>query len=490
MKHFTLFSFLGLLAFGSMPKAYCDDFKPIHFEPSVYISYDETSIKLRATYYGSGKIAPHQKLYVKFLALGKRPETQEGIMGIPVVAAYDENEVPIAVSTEMETDDKGRVEIYASLKPGRYQLVVSYDGLKGTGWQPMRIPLKFADYSSPCIIRPVIHTEKSKKLYKSGAEIPMYITYDSSCHAQNLTRLSVEVDDGAMKSVIPLEADKKHFNYKSARDGSFPVNVVVNPVNDEDTSENSEYSIIHPSPSIVRIGLGDMFYSEKATIYYYDELTKREANIINNFFTTKVQYEPLEETKDFDFSDVKLQLCVPNTEDCFMPEKEKSWAAITFDVPTNITGPMKPTLFIGDEPYDIPLPIITLPHKTARNVTGISVLVLICLAIVIRRVRKQIALGSKLPKLPKEFEIHDDQLCKSFIRQCFEVVSKQYCFVGIDWNTDTVETYYQGQSVLDSVKNNHAFEKYCFYIHLLLGRDSFTLEDLKTVRRKSLGLLK
>ena len=493
MRHivYVILSVLSLFAYWGITDAYCDDFRPIHMEPAVIIDYDELTVNLKATYYGGGGVAAHQKLYVKFLELGNRPQTREGIIGIPTVAIYDEDELPNAVSTDVETDDQGHAVIFATLKPGRYQLVISYDGLEGTGWQPLRVPVTVNSNSSSCMIRPVVNTEKDQKLFKVGTEIPFDITFRSSCKGQESIKLSVEIDDGDEITLIPLEPYEMKFKYKSERKGTYPVNIKVKLDNPYENVRNIlSYSIIHPKPSMVRIGAGYLFHSFDETIYYYDELVKPEAEIIDQFFTTKVRYQHIDEARNFPLTDIKLRLCVPDTDDCFIAERDFSVFTVAFRVPTSKTGPMKPTLFIGDTPYDIPLPEITLPPKTARNVTGISVLALICLTIVVILGRKRRARSAKLPLLPRDYEVNDDTLCKEFIRRCFDVVSRQYCFCGIDWKTDTVETYYQAQAVEAAVRNNHAFEKYCFYIHSQLRRDSYSLEDLKNVRQKSLELIK
>ena len=106
------------------------------------------------------------------------------------------------------------------------------------------------------------------------------------------------------------------------------------------------------------------------------------------------------------------------------------------------------------------------------------------------RKKKIQAYEALLPPIPSERETLDNQHCKDYIKLCFESVSKRYFNRSINWEEESVKSYYLSCIEGKSDRISQAFEQYCFYIHSIFQQNTYTSKDLENVRQNSLKILK
>lgn len=498
----TVCIFAALCSFADFRSAYCEEFQPIHIEPSVNVFDGVASVKLYASYYGSNRIASHQKLSVKVQSLGNLLPMKNDMMGlgVPVVTEYDENVAPVVVSTEVETDENGQAELEAQLNQGNYQIVISYDGIENTGWKPLRIPVSNSDTSLPCRIYYDVKTKNDRKIYRTGEEIPIHFTATTSsffCSDDQIKQYYVEFNDGVNRNLVKVDARNPNITYKSKRIGIFPVSLRISFDNpDEKVPDRPEYTITHSTPSLVSIVLSrnllsGEFVDDEFIYYFENELVKPEPQIENNYFNTIIRYEAVSDELEHVLSLAyvsKLTLHLYKEDGTFITVRQTAaypGDGVKFVIPHNLSGTITPILYINDDAFVQLLPSFVVKTDYFMVLATGGGIVLIVLSVYFIRKRR---IKSRIPSIPSDEQINDIEKCRDYIRLCYAIVSKKRVGTVIDWRTDTIETYFESV-VSSSGINDQSFERYSFSINAKLQQKSYTKEDLINIRNQSLDLL-
>ena len=381
--------FAFLCIFVNISPAYCEDFLPLHIHPEkVYIDEvnDNAFITLHASYRGRNENASHKKLYVKIQSLGDFPaEEEEDHMGLvlPVVVQYDESVAPVTISTELETDENGFSEIKANLRKGNYQIVISYDGIEGTGWQPLRIPISGTALSSTCIIE--LKTKTGRRIFKPGEEIAFHLDNSFSCH---FAHYYAEFDDGLNKTTVTINSNYPHFKYKSERKGNFPVSLKINTKKPNDSSsEQSGYLINHPSPSSLEILLNAHVmhsYDEDSIVYYYEnDLINPVPHLSYNLSSKSIRYDAVSNELGSIISSEHLLLDLYDENGKYLTTLTQNTLhqenSATFDIPNDLNGTIKPVLYLDKGVYFQTLPSFILKTDYIRTL-GLAFLIILVIA--------------------------------------------------------------------------------------------------------------
>ena len=488
MKHtiHAIYILLSLIFIMVIPvNAYSEEFRPLRITPMMLSGGGHVTIKLETKYLDNGQSPSYQKLYVKILHLGSLSDTQ----------LNDELQAPAVVRTQIETSYTGHAVIHPHLEKGKYLLVISYDGMEEAGLEPFRTPFTIGATYQPCVYKSYITPETGRTLYRSGTSIPLRLAIESSCPSKGPYTVYVETNDGETREVLTISSDNPQFTYQPSRKGTFSVRFAVGPDHPNELIGNrTPYLISHPASNDITIDCTSANANEitETTLYYYEDLIEPEANIHDYFFNTQIHYKAVAEAASFDLDDLRLKLCKQNADKCVTlePDSDKTQRGIaTFTAPITWLGTVQPHLYIGETPYDIALPEITLPAKTPRNITCVGAFLILCGAIVWLKKRRAKAFDAQLPPVPQEHEVCNNTICEDYIKTCFEAVTKHYIARSINWDEETIESYYQSEVINKAAKSNRAFEKYCFSTHLLLKRNQYTVEDLEHFRQESLKLL-
>ena len=472
--------------------AICDNFEPLHIAPRIKIELDSTTIDLSVTKYGNNASAANQKLEVIIQSLGQLPSTYEHFGGIQVVADYGEDEAPALLRTWIQTDRHGQAHIHANLPNGRYLFKITYEGLENSNWRPTIIPIFPAGFGTLCSISFKLNTSEHRSLYKNNETITLFPSVDfSDCTLRTLNEYKIIFNDGIKQTSYNVTPSSPEIQYKSERTGTFKVNVDLSLSLPTIEQNKGNLMVNRPSPDTLEISGYSIRISDlQRNLYYYEgNLLKPEPRVEKNLFSVQIDY-PLSyeaEVNDIDLSALKLRYCDESGDNCKMlTPKHQLGGYIRFETPRRITGTIYPELYIGDTPTDESLPPITIASDAPLYYGSAAAALLLITGIIILRKKMR---RSVIPPLPPNNRLDDQKFCQSYIKTCYDIIAKKRVKATVDWEYETIESFYRKFSSTSS-NNDNEFEKYSFNMNIILKNESLTKEDLIYARNRSLEMLK
>ena len=488
-----------------------DDFVPLRIVPKVKIEFGRMEVTLDVTKIGSMQAAANQKLDVRIQELGNLPDTYEHVGGIPVVADYDENTAPVLLRTWVNTNQAGNAHITLNLPEGRYMLKITYEGQENTNWRPMVIPLSSSGYNTQCDGDFKLNPKDGRYIYRNDETIILKPSVSlSGCSLSNILGnnlgkiedYKLSFFDGSKQEEFKITKDNKSISYKSEQKGTFEVDVAL--LFSLPTTEQSNGNMLVNRSSSNTIEISSLTTSRSdllKILYYFDgDFVEPTPTIVKKFTSVEITYPISEDAKNANFTDPRvdflshlkdltLKYCDESGEQCHLASTTISYSYkdnLTFKIPERISGTIYPTICLDTEICDQSLPPVTIASDAPILYGGAAaILVLITGVIVIRKMKRRAA----IPQPPNDNDLNDPLVCKKYIRKCYDIVAKKRVNATVDWEYDTIESFYR-RVASDLKTKDTAFEKYSFAMNMMLDNSSFTRDDLIKARNQSLQMLK